>query len=81
MVKDPSIFSSQSIFLGLVSLKESRKSTCNYINFFLAVIDLKMVLQELFISPDLSDIKTLCIYELMKVIMVGKDDNLMLTVF
>ena len=47
----------------------------------MAIVDLEMVLGELLGPADLSGAQTLCIHETTEVIMVRKDENLMLAAF
>ena len=80
-MKDSAILSSELILLILASLEKPRQSICSCICFALAIIDLKIVLEELLDLADLSRAQTLYIRETMEVIVVRKDENLMLAAF
>ena len=80
-MKDLAILSSELILLILASLGKLRQSICNRICLALAIIDLKVITKELLGPTDLSGAQALCIHELTEVIMVRKDENLMLAAF
>ena len=80
-MKDLAILSSELIFLILASLGKPRQSICSCICLALAIIDSKVITRELLGPTDLSGAQALRIYELTKVIVVRKDENLMLTAF
>ncbi len=65
-------------FFGLASLSEARQSISRSISFSLMIIDSEVVLRELLSPADLTRAHAFCIYELMKVIMVSKDEDLIL---
>ena len=80
-MKDSAILSLELILLILVFLEKPRQSICSCICFALAIVDLKIVSKELLGSADLSGAQTLCIHETTEVIMIRKDENLMLATF
>ena len=80
-MKDLAIFSSELIFLIVALLGKSRQSICSCIRFALAIINSKVITRELLGPTDLFGAQTLHIHELMEVIMVRKDENLMLAAF
>ncbi len=75
------VFFSNSLFLGLASLKEAWQGVCSRICFFLAIIDVKMVPKELLGPANLSRVWTLGIYKLLKVVVVDEDKNLIFAAF
>ena len=80
-MEDSAILSLELILLILVFLRKPQQSICSCIRLLLAIIDLEMVLRELLGPADLSGAQALCIYEMTEVIMVRKDENLMLAAF
>ena len=80
-MKDLAILSSKLIFLIPALLEKPRQSICSRIRLALAIIDLKVITKELLGPMDLSGALALCIYETTEVIMVHKDENLMLAAF
>ena len=80
-MKDSAIFSSKLFLLILTSLWKPRQSICSRICLTLAIVDLEMVLRELLGQADLSGAQALCIHETTEVIVVRKDNNLILTAF
>ena len=80
-MKDSAILSSELILLILASLRKSRQSICSCICFALAVVDSKMVSGELLGPADLSGAQTLRIDKATKVIVVCKDEYLVLATF
>ena len=77
-MKDLAIFSSKLLLLILASLWKPRQSICSRICLTLAIVDLKMVSKELLGLADLSGAQALRIHETTEVIMLRKDENLML---
>ena len=65
----------------LASLAKPRQSIYSCICLTLAIVDLEMVLRELLGPVDLSGAQALRIYETTEVIVVRKDENLMLAAF
>ena len=65
----------------LVSLGEVRQRVCNSVGFSLVIIDLKIILRELLGPPDLTKTQVLCIYKLMKIVVVSKDKDLIFVTF
>ena len=80
-MKDSAILSSELILLILASLGKPRQSICSRICLTLAIVDLEMVLRELLGPANLSGVQALCIHETTEVIVVCKDENLMLATF
>ena len=80
-MKDSAILSLELFLLILVSLGKSRQSICSHIRLTLAIVNSKMVLREFLGPADLSGAQALCIHETTEVIVVRKDENLMLAAF
>ena len=80
-MKDLAILSSELLLLILASLWNPRQSICSRICLTLAIVDSEMVSRELLGPADLSGAQALRIHETTEVIVVGKDENLMLTAF
>ena len=80
-MKDSAILSLKLLLLILVSLKKSWQSIYSCIGLVLAIVDSEMVSKELLGSADLSEAQTFCIHEMTEVIVVYKDENLMLAAF
>ena len=80
-MKDLAILSLELILLILVSLEKSKQNIYSRICLALAIIDLKIITRELLDPIDLSGAQALCIHETTKIIMVRKDENLMLAAF
>ena len=80
-MKDSATFSSELIFFILASLRKPQQSICSCICFALAVVNLKMVLEELSGLVDLSRAQTLHIYEATKVVVICEDKHLVLATF
>ena len=80
-MKDLAVLSLQLIFLILASLGKLRQSIYSRICLALSIIDLKVITKELLGPPDLSVAQALRIPETTEVIVVRKDEKLMLTNF
>ena len=80
-MKDSAILSSKLLLLILASLWKPRQSICGRICLTLAIVDSEMILRELLGLTDLSGTQALRIHEITEVIMVRKDENLMLAAF
>ena len=80
-MKDSAVLSSQLIFLILAPLEKPRPSIYSRICLALAIIDPKVITRELLGPPDLFGAHALCIHETTEVIVVRKDENLMLAAF
>ena len=80
-MKDLAILSSDLLLLILASLWKSRQSICSRICLTLVIVDSEMVSKELLGQADLSKAQVFCIHETMEVIVVCKDENLMLATF
>lgn len=78
-MKNLAIFSSKSDFFDLASREKVGQSICNFIDFFLIIIDLKMVLRELLSLVDQSRAQILYIYETTKVVIVSEIEDFVLT--
>ena len=81
MMKDLAVLSLELIFFILASLEKPWQSICSRIWLVLAIIDSKMVSKELLGSTDLSEAQTLCIHEIIEIIVVRKDKNLLVADF
>ncbi len=75
------ILISESLFLGLASLREARQGISHSISLFLTIIDLEVISGELLGPADLKRAQTLCIYKSPEVIMVSKDEKLVFGAF
>ena len=80
-MKDSAILSSELLLFILASLWKPRQSICSRICLTLAIVNLEMVSRELLGPADLFGAQALCIHKTTEVIMVRKDDNLMLAAF
>ena len=80
-MKNLAIFSLELIFFILASLQKPRQSIYNCICFALAVVDSKMVLEELLGTADLSRAQALCIHKATKIVVVCEDEHFMLATF
>ena len=80
-MKDSVILSSKLLLFIPASLKKPRQGICSHICLILAIIDLEIVLRELLGPADLFGAQVLLIHETMEVIVVRKDENLMLAAF
>ncbi len=80
-MKNLRILISESLFLGLTSLREAKQGISCSISLSLTIIDLEVVSRELLGLSDLTRAQTLCIYELAEVIMVIQDKNLVFAAF
>ena len=77
-MKDLAILNLEFLFFILAFLEKSRQSICSRICLILAIIDVKIVSRELLGLADLLRVQVFCIHETMKVIVVHKDEKLML---
>ncbi len=75
-MKNLGVLISESFFLGLTSLREAKQSISHNISFFLTIFDSEMVSKKFLGPADLTRAQTLCIHELMEIIIVSKDKNL-----
>ena len=80
-MKNLAILSSELLLLILASLNKPRQSICSRIRLALAIIDPKMISREHLGPTELSKAQALRIHESMEVIVVRKDENLMLATF
>ena len=80
-MKDLAIFSLELILLILALLEKSRQNIYSRICLALVIIDSKVTTRELLGLTDLSGALALCIHKTTKVIMIRKDENLMLAAF
>ena len=80
-MKNSAILSLELLLLILPSLWKPQQSICSRICLTLAIVDSEMVSRELLGPADLSGAQALRIYETTEVIMVCKDENLMLATF
>ena len=80
-IKNFATFSLKLIFFILVSLKKLWESISNYIYFALLIINPKVILREFVGLINLSRAQTLYIYEIIEVIVICKDEILILIVF
>ena len=80
-MKDSAILSSELLLLILASLWKPRQSICSRICLTLAIVDSEMVSRELLGPADLSRAQVFHIHETTEVIVVHKDENLILTAF
>ena len=81
MIQDLSILSLKLLFLIKILLQKARQNFCYSICFILTIIDLKMIIRELFGPTNLTKDKTLCIYKLLMIIMIIKNNDLVFTAF
>ena len=80
-MKNLAILSFELLFLILAFLEKPQQSIYSRICLTLAIVNLEMVLRELLGPADLSLAQALCIHGTTKVIVVHKDENLMLSAF
>ena len=80
-MKDLAILSLKLFFLILASLGKPRQSICSRICLTLAIVNLKVVSRELLGPMDLSGAQALCIHRTTEVIVIRKNENLMLAAF
>ena len=80
-MKDSAILSLELILLILASLGKPRQSICSCICLFLAIVDSEMVLREFLGPADLFGAQIFCVHERTEVIVVRKDEDLMLAAF
>lgn len=70
------ILFSESFFLGLASLGKVKQGTSSRISLFLTIINLEMISREFLCAADLTKTRTFCIYKLVEVIMISKNEDL-----
>ncbi len=70
------VFISESLFLGLASLREARQGISCSISLSLTIIDSEVVSKELLGLADLTRAQAFRIHESTEVIMVSKDEDL-----
>ena len=84
-MKNLSILILKHFFLSLASVEEAKqvisRTISHSISLFLIIIDLEVVSRELLSPADLTRAQGLCIYELIEVFMVSKDEDLVFVVF
>ena len=76
-MQDFDVLFSKGVFFLSVPLGISRQGISNSVSFALMIIDLKVVTREFLGSAGLSRAQTLCIHELLKVVIVGKHKDFM----
>ena len=80
-MNDSSVVSSKLVFFSDIFLKKIKEGVCSSIHFTLTIINSKIVTRELLCLVNLTRAQTLCIYKLLKVIIVCKNGNLVFAVF
>ena len=80
-MEDWSVFSSKLFFLIKTIIKKARQRVCCSSHLIVIIINLKMVTTELLGLMDLTKAQSLCIHELLEVIMVGKNKDLVFAAF
>lgn len=65
----------------MTSLREVKQNICSSISLSLIIIDPKIVLRELLSLADLAKAQTLCIYKIIKVVIVNENENFILATF
>ena len=80
-MKDLAILSLELLFLILTFLEKPQQSICSCICLTLAIVNSEIVSRELLGLADLSGAQALCIHETTEVIVIRKDENLMLATF
>ena len=81
MIENLGVLSSKLFFLIIAPLREAREGVCSTVCLALTIINSKVVTRE-FLSPaDLSGAQTLCVHEPMEVVMVGKQQKVVLVAF
>lgn len=80
-MKNPSILHFYLVFFGLTFLREVRESIYSSISLALLIINIKMIPGELLGPLDLTYAEDLCIYEPIKVVVVGEDEDLVIAFF
>ena len=81
MMGNLNVFSLKLFFFIKALLKKTRQCIYFFIYIILIIINSKMITKELLIPTDLKKAQTFYIYELLKIIIVGKNENLMFIVF
>ena len=80
-MKDLAILSLKLILFILVSLRKPPQSIYNCICFVLAVVNSKMILEELPGLTDLSRAQAFCIHEATKIVFICEDKYFVLAAF
>ena len=80
-MKNLNVFSLKFFFFVMTCLKKVKKGVYISIYFALTVANPKMVLKKLLSPPDLTKAQTLCIYEPIKIVVVGQDEDFILAAF
>ena len=80
-MKNLGIFISQSLFLGLASLRETRQGISRSISLALIIINLEVVSRELLGSANLTKAQAFCIHKSTEVIMVSENKDLIFAAF
>ena len=80
-MEDSIILSLKFFFFIKTPLNKAKQCVYCCICFTLTIIDLKMVTKELLGLADVIKAQTLCIYKLLKVIIISKNKNLVFAVF
>ncbi len=78
-MKNLGVLISESLFLSLASLGETKQGIRHSISLFLTIIDLEVVLRELLSLADLMRVQAFCIHESTEIIIVSKDEDLVFT--
>ncbi len=80
-MKNLGVFLSESLFLGLASLKEARQSITRSVSFFLMVINSEVISRELLGPANLARAQTLRISESTEIVVVSDDKDLIFAAF
>ncbi len=80
-MKNLGVLISESLFLGLAPLRETRQGISRSISLSLAVIDWEVVSRELLGPVDLARAQTLHIHKSTDVVMVSEDKDLVFATF
>lgn len=80
-MKNFGVFSSKTFFFLLTLLRVMRQDINSCIYVTLVVINLKMIMRQLLCLPNLTKTNTFCVHKTRKVVVIGKDKNLMFAAF
>ena len=80
-VQDFDVLGAEGLFLFCTSLRVLRQGISSSISLALTIVDSEVVAREFLGPTDLSGAQTLCLHELMEVIVVGEYEHLMLRSF
>ena len=80
-MKNMSVFGLKLFFFIETFLKEARYGICSSIGLALAILDLKMISEELLGPLDPTKAQTLCIHKPIEVVMVGQNKNFVFAAF